>query len=59
MAQNKKWPNGKAADRRLFGWRFQPRSGKHGGSAADDRPTRNRTADLKLCSRLCYHSTEG
>ena len=35
-----------------------PRSGEHGGGAADDnRPARIRTADEKICSRLCYHST--
>ena len=33
--------------------------GEHGGAGTDDdsRPTRCRTADLKLCGRLCYHST--
>ena len=54
LAQGKQWPNGNAADHRLFGRRFKPRLSEHGGSGADDsRLTRIRTADLKLCSRLC------
>ena len=44
--------------RRPFGRRFEPRSGEHGGGGADDnRLTGIRTADLKLCSGLRYHST--
>ena len=48
----KQWPNGNAADRRLFGRRFEPQSGEHGTAAATtakSRPTRIRTADRKLC----------
>ena len=36
LSQNKQWPNGNAADHRLFRRRFEPRSGEHGGGAADD-----------------------
>ena len=58
LAQRKQWPNGNAPDRTLFGRRFEPRSGKHGGGAADNRRrTGIWTADLKLCSQLRYHST--
>ena len=57
-SQGKQWPNGNAADCRLFGPGFEPRLGEDGVAAADDsRPTRIRTADLQLCSRLHYHST--
>ena len=56
--QGKQWPDGNAANRRLFGRRFETRSGEHDGAAADDsRPTRTRTANLKFYSRLRYHST--
>ena len=56
--QGKQWPNGNAADRRLFGWRFEARSGEHGGGATDDsRSTRIRTANPKFGNRLRYHST--
>ena len=42
--------NGNAADRRPFGRRFEPQSGKYGAAAAaDSRPTRIRTANRKLC----------
>ena len=36
-SQNKQWPNGNAADRRLFCRRFEPWLGEHGGGAADDK----------------------
>ena len=56
--QGKQWPNGNADDRRLFGERFEPRSGEDGSGAAADSPlTTIRTADLKVCSWLRYHST--
>ena len=56
-SQGNQWPNSNAASHRLFGRRFKPRLGVDGGGAADDSPpTRIRTADLKLCSRLRYHS---
>ena len=58
-SQDKQWPNGNAGGRRLFGRRFEPRLGEEGGGAAanSSQPTRIRTADLKLCRRLHYHST--
>ena len=52
--QGKQWPNGNAADRRLFGRRFEPWSGEDGGGS---QPATIRTADIKLGSRLRYHST--
>ena len=36
LSQNKQWPNGNAADRRLFRRQFEPSSCEHGGGAADD-----------------------
>ena len=55
---SKQWPNGSAAGRGLFGRRFEPRSGAHGGGAANgSRLARIRTADRKNCSWLRYHST--
>ena len=49
----KQWASGKAPDRRLFhrlfGRRFEPRSGEYGAAAAKRRPTRIRIADRKLC----------
>ena len=52
LFQGKHWPKGNAADRRLFGRQFEPRSGEYGGGAAADvRPTMIPTADLKLRSR--------
>ena len=41
LPQNKLWPNGNAANRRLFRRRFESWSGEHGLAAADDnRPAR-------------------
>ena len=51
-------PNGNAANARLFGQWFKLRSGEHGdGARGESRPIRFRTANLKLCSQLRYHST--
>ena len=57
-SEGKQWPNGNAANHRLFGRRFEPRSGEDGGGAADESPpTKIRTADLKFYRQLCYCST--
>ena len=50
--QTMQWPNGNAADRSLFGRRFEPRSAEYGAAAAaaNSWPTRIRTADRKLCA---------
>ena len=49
-SQSKQWPNGNAADRRLFGRRFEPRSGKDGGGADDDNRPTNQDSDCRLKS---------
>ena len=51
--QNKQRSDGNAADRRLLGRRFEPRSADHGDGVNDNsRPARIRTADRQVCSRL-------
>ena len=58
FARSKQWPNGNAADRRLFDRRLEPQTGAHGGAAAaGSRLARIRTADRKNCTWLRYYWT--
>ena len=48
--QTAQWPNGNAADRSLFGRRFEPWLAAFGAAAAaKSQQTRVRTTDRKLC----------
>ena len=58
LTKSKQWPKGSAAGRRLFGRRFEPRSGAHAGGAAHGKwLARFQTTDQKNCNWLRYHST--